>query len=192
MLISHQSFHYQAVNHWSVCPHAPCACGEPGCTFAGSPPELVKTSMPRRTPGPWAVRVADACWRVRPRRGRPRRAHCAGAGVVRTSTRRSRNGAGDVVRWRSCRSEANQAVMIWSTDKHDASASRSPRVGFCSQRVRWTRPTDSRQRGADGAWLARTHRAPDAPLSSSDIDLHICTQDSSIHVNLFQSHHCLP
>ena len=49
MLISHQSFHYQAVNHGSVCPHAPCACGEPGCTFAGSPPELVKTSMPRRT-----------------------------------------------------------------------------------------------------------------------------------------------
>ena len=28
MLISHQSFHYQAVNHGSVCPHAPCACGE--------------------------------------------------------------------------------------------------------------------------------------------------------------------
>ena len=37
------------------------------------------------------------------------------------------------------------------------------RVGLCSQRVRWTRPTDSRQRGADGTWLVRTRRAPDAP-----------------------------
>ena len=118
----------------SVCPHAPCACGEPGCTFAGSPPELVKTSMPRRTPGPWAVRVADACWRVRPRRGRPRRAHRAGAGVMRKGTRRGGDGAraGDVVRWRSCRSEgeANQAEPIWSADEHDASASHSPQCGI--------------------------------------------------------------
>ena len=41
MLISHQSFHYQAVNHGSVCPHAPCACGEPGCAFVGSPAALL-------------------------------------------------------------------------------------------------------------------------------------------------------
>ena len=88
--------------------------------------------MPRRTPGPWAVRVADACWRVRPRRGRPRRVHRAGAGVMRKGTRRGGDGAGDIVRLRSCRSEgeANQAEPIWSADEHDASASRSPQHGI--------------------------------------------------------------
>ncbi|CAL4964922.1 unnamed protein product [Urochloa decumbens] len=33
--------YYQAVAHWSACPHAPCLCAEPGCAFVGSPPALL-------------------------------------------------------------------------------------------------------------------------------------------------------
>ncbi|XP_039851266.1 putative E3 ubiquitin-protein ligase SINA-like 6 [Panicum virgatum] len=33
--------YYQAADHGTACPHAPCGCGEPGCAFAGSPAALV-------------------------------------------------------------------------------------------------------------------------------------------------------
>ncbi|CAL4951164.1 unnamed protein product [Urochloa decumbens] len=33
--------YYQAADHGSACPHAPCPCTEPGCAFAGSPPALL-------------------------------------------------------------------------------------------------------------------------------------------------------
>ncbi|TVU22158.1 hypothetical protein EJB05_31840 [Eragrostis curvula] len=33
--------YYQLGDHESACPHAPCACSEPGCGFLGSPPMLL-------------------------------------------------------------------------------------------------------------------------------------------------------
>ncbi|PAN31998.1 hypothetical protein PAHAL_5G455900 [Panicum hallii] len=45
--------YYQASEHGSTCPHAPCACGEPGCAFVGSPPALLAHLA--AAPHSWAV-----------------------------------------------------------------------------------------------------------------------------------------
>lgn len=44
--------YYLAADHGTACPHAPCACGEPGCAFLGSPPMLLAhlAAEPHRWP----------------------------------------------------------------------------------------------------------------------------------------------
>lgn len=45
--------YYLASDHGSACAHAPCACGEPGCAFLGSPPMLLSH-----------LAAAPHCWPV--------------------------------------------------------------------------------------------------------------------------------